>query len=204
MKIEYDDRTTRREQWFDDILEGRGDRIDKGFQSAGSTGPKTLWAPRADEAQTRPIRHLIRYFDEKRGNGDAIAAARLDPADLRPALGYVNVVEPIDDGRDFRYRIFGTFIAAVTERDMTGGLLSELPASECVIDHAIASYRAVHARRLPLLSQRIPIGAKETSRWERLVLPFIGAGAEVTRLLIGIVPIGLAGLPMRPSLLSGA
>jgi hypothetical protein len=198
------DRNARRELWFDDILQSRADRIDFAFNAAGACCPKSQWTPRADEAQTLPIRHLIRYFEEKSLGTETVQAAILDPADLRPALGYVNLLEPVDDGRDFRFRIFGTFVAAVTGQDMTGMLLSELPASDYVIDHAMATYRAAYARRLPLLSTRIPLGAATTSRWERLVLPFTDASNAVTRLLVGAVPIGLAGIPMRPSVLSGA
>ena len=196
------DRNTRRELWFDDILQSRADRIDTAFNAAGACCPKSQWAPRVDEAQTLPIRHLIRYFEEKSHGTESVQAAILDPADLRPALGYVNLLEPVDDGRDFRFRIFGTFVAAVTGQDLTGKCLSEVPASDYVVDHAMATYRAAYARRLPLLSTRVPLGAETTSRWERLVLPFTGAANEVVRLLAGVVPVGLAGIPMRPKLLS--
>lgn len=199
----YQDRNARRELWFDDILQSRADRIDAAFNAAGACCPKSQWTPRIDEAQTPPIRHLIRYFEEKSLGTESVQAAALDPADLRPALGYVNLLEPVDDGCDFRFRIFGTFVAAVTGQDLTGKCLSEMPASDYVVDHAMATYRASYARRLPLLSSRIPLGAATTSRWERLVLPFTGAGNNVVRLLVGAVPIGLAGIPMRPNLMSG-
>jgi hypothetical protein len=194
----------RSDLWFEDILAGRSDRIDRTFAKAGAPAPTTLWTPRADEAQTAPIRHLIHYFDRKFAASERAEGATLDPAEFRPALGYVNVVEPVDGGRDFRFRIFGTFVAAVTGCDLTGQLLSQMPASDYVVDHALACYRAAHARRLPLLSLRIPLGAASTRRWERLLLPFVDASGTVSRLLVGVVPIGLAGMPMRPQLLSGA
>lgn len=194
----------RRDIWFDDILAGRTDRIDETFSAAGASSPTTLWTPRADEAQTGPIRHLINYFERKSAGGANVPAAVLDPGEFRPALGYVNIVEPIEGGCDFRFRIFGTFVAAVTGRDLTGQLVSQIPASDYVVDHALACYRAAFVRRLPLLSLRIPLGAEKTRRWERLVLPFGGPDAGTSRLLIGVVPIGVAGVPMRPRLLSGA
>ncbi len=194
----------RRDLWFDDILAGRTDRIDRTFAKSGASSPSTLWTPRAEEAQTAPIHHLIRYFEGKIAAGARAAAASLDPAEFRPALGYVNVVEPVDGGRDFRFRIFGTFVAAVTGCDLTGQLLSQMPASDYVVDHALACYRAAHARRLPLLTSRIPLGAANTRRWERLLLPFVDPSGAVSRLLVGTVPIGVAGMPMRPQLLAGA
>ncbi len=193
----------RRDMWFDDILAGRTDRVEEAFSAAGAASPTTLWTPRADEAQTGPIRHLIRYFERKSAGGIDVPAAMLDPAEFRPALGYVNIVEPVNGGCDFRFRIFGTFVAAVTGQDLTGQFVSQIPASDYVVDHALACYRAAFARRLPLLSMRIPLGAENTHRWERLVLPFVGPANVVSRLLIGVVPIGVAGLPMRPRLLSG-
>lgn len=194
----------RRDNWFDDILAGRTDRIDETFAAAGATSPTTIWAPRAEEAQTAPIRHLIRYFEHRSAGVSAVPAATLDPAEFRPALGYVNIVEPVDGGCDFRFRIFGTFVAAVTGQDLTGQLVTQMPASDYVVDHALACYRAAFARRLPLLSLRIPLGAESTRRWERVILPFVGPTNGVSRLLIGVVPIGVAGVPMRPRLLSGA
>jgi len=195
-----DDRTDR---WFDDILAGRADRIDRAFHMKGSFAPQTLWAPRVDDARTAPVRHLIRHFDGKAGRADGIPDDLLDPTELKPALGYINLVEPVDGGRDFRYRIFGTYITAFTGCDMTGRLLSELPDCRNVVDYALASCRAVLARRLPLLSQRMPIDAKGKSRWERVVLPFVAPDNSVTRLLVGVVPVGVTGLPMRPKLFAG-
>jgi hypothetical protein len=193
----------RTDGWFDDILAGRSDRIYRAFHIKGSFAPRTLWTPRADEALTAPVRHLIRHFDGKSGPVDGIPSGLLDPTELKPALGYINLVEPVEGGRDFRYRIFGTYITAVTGCDMTGRLLSELPDCRNVVDYALASYRAVLARRLPLLSQRMPIDAKGKSRWERVILPFVAPDNSVSRLLVGVVPVGVTGLPMRPKLFAG-
>ncbi len=186
MNIDNDTRS-RRDEWIDDILVGRVDRIAAAFEPEAVPPPTLLWAPQPGDARTKAIAFLIRHFTR------TDIENHVDPIALRPALGYINLLEPVAGGADFRYRIFGTHVAEASDLELTGRYITDMPASEHVIDFAIASYRAVMLRRAPLLSVRYPARARLVGFWERLVVPYrcVRSGAE--RLLVGLVPVEADG-----------
>jgi hypothetical protein len=122
---------------------------------------------------------------------------QIDPIELRPALGYVMLMDAVDGGCDFRYRLYGSFIASVSGFDMTGKLLSDLPASAYVREFGIASYRAALQRREPVYTERSPVGAVQTTSWQRIALPLVGDSGAVVRFLVGTTPINRDGRALR-------
>lgn len=190
---------SRRSQWAHDIIVGELENLRDVFETAGTPPPTIVWAPTDTDLRAAPNRFLLRYWHEL-AQGAPPDVSRLDPVDLKTALGYVNLVEPTGDGADFRYRVYGSFIATVSQRDLNNQLMSELDASRHVVDLEIAAARATLICSKPLLVRRIPANAKETSFWERLVLPFAAGDGDVARLLIGVVPMGMNGEPIRPAL----
>lgn len=157
-----------------------------------------LWAPRPEDARTSQIRFLARTFAQ----GEA--GRHIDPVLLRPALGFINLLEPVEGGRNFRFRLYGSRIAEVTDDDLTGRLLTELRASDHVIDFAVASYRAAMIRGLSLLTVRQPAGAKHVVFWERIVVPYRCVRSGEERLLVGNVPVeGANGRPSQYAVPSG-
>ena len=86
------------------------------------------------------------------------------------------LLDLVEGGRDFRYRLYGSMIASISGFDMTGKLLSEHPASPYVAEFALASYRAAVQRREPVFRERHPVGAPYSSaaqaRWMRVQASF--------------------------------
>jgi hypothetical protein len=185
---------TRRDDWTNDVLIGRVERIASAFEADRVPAPTLLWAPRADDARTRPIAFLIGKF--MAGYGSLV----VDPTELRAALGYINILEPVDGGANFRFRLFGSHVAEASDSELTGRLVSDMEASPYVVDFAVASYRAVLMRRLPLLSVRYPAGARLVGFWERLVVPYRCARSGEERLLVGHVPADASGPNLLPRL----
>lgn len=109
------------------------------------------------------------------------------------------LLDLVDDGRDFRYRLYGSMVASVSGFDMTGKLLSEHPASPYVTEFALAGYRAAVQRREPLYSERHLVGTALATRWQRIALPLIGDDGTVVRLLAGTAPLGRDGRTLRPA-----
>jgi hypothetical protein len=107
------------------------------------------------------------------------------------------LLDLVEGGRDFRYRLYGSMIASISGFDMTGKLLSEHPASPYVTEFALASYRAAVQRREPVFSERHPVGAVQATRWQRVALPLIDDDGVVTRLLAGTAPIARDGRTLR-------
>ena len=110
------------------------------------------------------------------------------PEELRFILGWLMIMEPLDGGTDFRYRLYGSSIAATTGRDLTGHKVSE--SFPLFAAWTSAVYRTTMARRLPVLTSHAPRRFVLVDRWERLILPFAGAAGAVERLLVGAVIIG--------------
>ncbi len=167
------------------------------FAGHGARGPTISWRPAVEQLAPPQLRFLLRYWVDLAGERAMPAAAEIDAMEMRPALGYLILVDVVEEGHDFRYRLFGSTIAAVSGFDMTGKLVSHHLASAYIVEFALAVYRAVLARREPLLTEHGPPATVETTAWRRLVLPLAGPDGSVVRFLIGNLPISRSGHPVQ-------
>ena len=180
--------------WAAAVVAGDAEPIAAEFARAGGAAPELMWDPPLDSLPEGPLRALAAHWNSLRGNLGVLPHLRqIDPVYLRPALGYVVLLDAIDGGRDFRYRLFGSAIAGVSGFDMTGRLASELPVSPHVAEFVVALHRAVVARRAPLYAARWPIGALKTVSWQRIALPLVDDDNAVVRLVGGVTPVAYAG-----------
>ncbi len=138
---------------------------------------------RAGHAMAPELDALYRLWDAKRtvyampSRGDFLFE------ELVPWLGHLMLVDAIDGGRDFVYRVFGTGIAEFLGQDLTGKRLSTLPPQlqrplgdeYCGV---MAARRAHYVVGSPFLSRPFTIAA-------RAILPLSRAGRAVDQLLIG-------------------
>ena len=162
------------------------------FEVAGYPQPVVRWDP---DPATMPAPQLTAIADfwsdlvARTGRPDP---ACIDPAAFVPALGYLMLLEPIEDGTDFRYRLYGTQISRWSGLDLTGQRVSHITAAG-VRSHVqtffLAGYRAVVASRKPLYSSHVPPVERTTATWHRLILPFWDSTDTVRRLLVGNVPL---------------
>ena len=98
------------------------------------------------------------------------------PRDLLPFLILLDV---LDGGRDFRYRVVGTGVVEAIGRDFTGETVSEYRNRH--EPPAVAEgYRRVCAERAPdLYRGTLESEGKEFIAYERLALPLTGADGTV-------------------------
>lgn len=185
------------ESWTNLIAQDELSPIRKTFRRHDAGGPNVIWSLKVDEIEQATLRFLFAYWS-RLAQADALPlATRIDPIEMRPALGYVMLLEVVDGGRDFRYRVFGTEIAEVSGFDMTGRLLSEHRASPYIVEFALAAYRAAVVRRGPLFTEHWPSGTRHTASWQRLVLPLTNLSGEVVRFLAATVPLSRDGIVVR-------
>lgn len=164
------------------------------FEGHGTVPPEAAWDPPPAGAMAPPLRFLLAHWHRLAADGAPPPARRIDPTALRPAFGYMTVLEPIDGGRDFRYRLHGGALARMIGIDMTGRRLSEHPNHVHAAEFVIALFRAVRRRRRPLFSVRHLDGSAGARCRQTLALPFVDeVGDRVTRLLTATVPIGRDG-----------
>lgn len=188
----------RRDAWTRAIVDGQTEAIVATFLAAGAAAPSFVWNPGHDVLGTDQNHFLLDYWHARRGSARTPPVAAIDPTEMRPALGYLMIVEPIEDGQDFRYRLYGSLLATVSGTDLTGRRVSEHWASDYVVDFSLASYRAVYQRGEPLYTRRHPARAEYTRSWERLILPFADADGRIARFVVGNVPVDRAGDVVRP------
>jgi hypothetical protein len=145
--------------------------------------------PDASSFEDRRLGQLLDYWRALPRTGDLPAVETIDPAALVFILGWLMIIDPIDGGVDFSYRLYGTNIAEVTGRDLTGCKLSD--SFPQVAAFASAVYRDAMRDRQPVLTRHTPPRQIMVSRWERLILPFAGPDDSVARFLVGAVGLGM-------------
>jgi hypothetical protein len=71
---------------------------------------------------------LLQFWSEAAEGNSVPSRKRLDAFTLRRWLGHISIYEAIDSGRDFRIRLEGTSIVAITGEDWTGKRASDVDA----------------------------------------------------------------------------
>lgn len=186
----------RIEAWGAAIAAGEVESLGEVFRGKGGRGPEVHWSPAVERLGAPQLRFLLRYWQDLRGTRAMPLAREIDAIEMRPALGYISLLDVVDGGRDFHYRLFGSIVAGVSGFDMTGFRVSQLRASAFIAEFAVAVFRAALRRGEPLLTQHGPPGSGYTFSWHRLVLPLAGADGTTQRFLVGTVPMARDGRPV--------
>ncbi|MEQ9642853.1 MAG: PAS domain-containing protein [Alphaproteobacteria bacterium] len=162
--------------------------------------PVVTLAPGAEDIPLPTHRTLWTWWIDKGGPEHLPPFDLISPATLKPFLGRLIVLEPIDDGADFRYRLYGSTIAQFVGMDFTGKLLSQTHAlrriPEVMIPCHLATFRAAIQARQALYMAEQREHAVTPYTWHRLLLPFAAADGSVGRVLLYTVPCEADGNPL--------
>jgi hypothetical protein len=180
---------TRIDDWTERLIAERPEAIQHVFAEAGAETPEVVWNPTCDQVPTAPLKFLAARWSACPEGAALPSVGSIDALELEPALGHIILLDPVESGRDFRFRLYGTAIVAVSGFDLSRRLLSQHPASGYVVEFTVAATRAALRRRLPLYTTRRPVGAQDTRKWLRLAIPFADAAGTVARLLVGTVAL---------------
>jgi hypothetical protein len=121
---------------------------------------------------------------------EALAGTRQMPhrQDLRPSeltwlLGRIYLIDVLDGGADYRFRLFGIFWEKMYGADLTGQRLSELEAAGRLAALR-GGYDTVMKTRLPLFQPGKLIWPNEKSiGYERLLIPFSDDDGQVSLIM---------------------
>jgi hypothetical protein len=115
--------------------------------------------------------------------------AEIDPLELRPCLGWVCLVDVLRERESlrFHYRIYGSGLADICGRELTGHYLDE-PGGDDGRD-MLPIYRQAGETSLPLFDLRQRQFRKSTYLLESAVLPLSDNGRFVTGLMDVTVPV---------------
>ena len=131
-----------------------------------------------------PLRGLWAHWNAARRGGDLPGRATIDPLALRPWLGRLLLMDVIDNGRDFRYRLHGTALVELFGADLTGTLVSALPVAD--VDRLLAEGRAAVARRDYVYIEEAAVAERRYAAISKLILPLATTGSAVDMLMVGI------------------
>jgi len=138
---------------------------------------------------------LFRLWQSKRADRIAPARADIPTEELLPWLGNIILLDVIDGGKDFRYRLFGSLIAREAGFDMTGKMLSEYPIKSR-LPFLFQVHRELVRRACPALAEHNP-GVPNVRRRRRLLLPFSSDGKTVDMTLSANYAIEVVRPPER-------
>lgn len=130
---------------------------------------------------------LYRLWQAKRGGEGLPTRGDFGIDELRPLMGRIAILDVIDGGVDFRFRLYGSSIASAYRGEMTGKSVSAYrPHFYAKI---APGYREVVATRQPRYDEIQVDDEMMLYRWERLVLPLGNGGTEVDMLLVASITL---------------
>lgn len=144
-----------------------------------------LVAAEADIASPR-LRELWRYWLALHRGADLPTRADFDPAAIPLLLPYLMLVDVVDGGRDFRYRLVGTHVARIHGADNTGRLVSQaFPSHDAA--YVMRLYRWVVEARAAVGFRGEPLRRDERIlEYEIVHLPLADGGGRVGKVLVGL------------------
>jgi hypothetical protein len=137
------------------------------------------------------LKALYASWRRKRGVRPMPGRSDIDPAEMRPWLPHLILLDVIDGGREFRYRLVGTEIERQIGRALTGRLVGEVLEAD-YLAYILGLHRRVVAEAAPVYAensfgderQGFAIVAPH-KRAYRLSLPLSKTGTAIDMLLCG-------------------
>lgn len=137
---------------------------------------------------------LSAYWEKKRGERPMPDRSDIRPSEIVQLLPYLLICEPVDAGRDFRIRIFGTALVALFGEEMTGKYLSEFGRGSSIVtrpEGARNRYQHITERALrearPIFTCSHFINTVHRSvEWHGFSGPLTAGGNDVAQILAGI------------------
>ncbi|HEV2549800.1 MAG TPA: PAS domain-containing protein [Stellaceae bacterium] len=143
------------------------------------------------------LNELVRYWESKRRDGRLPARVDIDPAELKPFLGNIFMLDVVGEPKRFRYRLIGTEIVEYVGRDSTGKFQEEAYAPEQAAENN-AMYRWICENKKPLRNFGVInwVG-REFFKYEIVNLPLASDGDTVD-IILGCMLVARAGTLAPP------
>lgn len=126
---------------------------------------------------------LLDYWNRKRGDRAMPRRDEIDPAELKPHLRNLVLIDVEHEPLRLRYRLLGTAITEAMQRDNTGRYYDEL-YDEALLQQIYATFRWIFVRRAPLRTfGRAFYDDRDFYGYEIVNLPLSEDGVTVSRVL---------------------
>jgi hypothetical protein len=112
------------------------------------------------EIKDPTLNAVFSYWDAKRGSRRMPSRSDINPVEMREHLGWIMMVEVLDDMADFRYRLIGTKVTRYFVENATGRTVGD--AFERFGAGAVKGIQAVYRK---VARDRIPVRAHGDANW---------------------------------------
>jgi hypothetical protein len=132
------------------------------------------------------LRSLLKFYRKLQSTESLPRRAPLRPEQLAEWLGFLMILDPVDDGMDFHYRLYGSNIAKILGFDMSGRNVSDFDSRTGAFFMEV--YRECLRRPQPIFTHHVSEHSFGAPGWERLILPF--ATDDGIQFIVGNYPDG--------------
>jgi hypothetical protein len=139
--------------------------------------------PAIDEPEQNPQLQAVHRYWLERCEGPRLPARRaIDPIDLKRYLSNLLLVDVTLHPLRFRYRLFGTGLVRLYQREMTGKYVDDIQ-SESLRAAVLQAYAQVINRRSPVFSALAFVVDYHRVKYDRLLLPLAEDGDTVSMVM---------------------
>lgn len=126
---------------------------------------------------------LYQYWLGKCDGRTAPARRDIDPVEIPEILGFVNLLEVLNDPRDFRFRLNGTAVAEMVGRDITGELHSAVMQGEDAVRCRQAYDMSIDHRTPAMVETSLGFCGKPYMFQTILALPLSNDGENIDTIM---------------------
>jgi hypothetical protein len=168
-------------------IEKSGDSASGGFAMKASRSWGTLADRRVLSAPTHSAcKALLAYWQSKRSGGSLPRRKDIVPAEIPQLLPHLMIIEPVNGGGDWKYRLVGTAVAQRYGFDWTGKKMTEL-LDAATAPAIIRFYSDVAAMRAPnFVMGRAMIEGRDHVVYECGSFPILGSDGVTVWILMGV------------------
>ncbi len=155
--------------------------------------------------ESETLRRVYAYWKSLSRDGAMPRRADFDPVEVPLLLPYIYLVDVIDGGQDFKYRLVGTHITESVGFDFTGQRISEFMKTNESEDRAAAYADCLQSGMPNCSAGNLVDYGRDYMLYERLLCPFSMDGNTVDVILGGLhfhiaeITPDATGGPIRPS-----
>lgn len=131
-------------------------------------------------------KELLGYWNECRSSGDFLMGRDIPSRAIARLTKHLSVLEPFDDGREFRFRLVGTVLNDRFGRDITGMSILDVYDAEATESFVAALGKALAGDVPVFLDVRVRGILGEVRRPEAVLLPMTAPDGAAKWILAGV------------------
>lgn len=152
-----------------------------------------------DQISSPIIKRAYLYVMGTRSISNLPSRSDIDPINMSEYLDHVELLDVIDGGETFRYRIAGGAIEQIFNTKMQGRMLEDIFAGEVLSFKLVMFRRCVENRTVILSNDTLERGGEILLKYERLLIPLSPDGKCVNIVFGCTYPMEIRGKTLSMS-----